>query len=118
MNDAELLVGSDVNVDLSIGADVSLDMHVDGGYKADLFVAVDSSANLEVADGAAANLEIGAEFIAVSAPVYRGAYEADALFSEQLFNTKNKRMVDDFTVHAINYTEAPNDSGVTLTIGG
>ena len=49
---------------------------------------------------------------------YRGAYEADALFSEQVFATRNKRMENDFTVHAINYTEAPNDSGVTVTIGG
>lgn len=49
---------------------------------------------------------------------YTGAYEADALFSEQVFATSQKRMVDDFTVHAINYTEAPNESGITLTIGG
>lgn len=49
---------------------------------------------------------------------YTGAYEADALFSEQVFATEGKRMRDDFTVHAINYTEAPNESGVTLTIGG
>lgn len=50
---------------------------------------------------------------------YMGAYEANALFSEQTFETRNKRMADDFSVHAINYTEASNDSGgVTITIGG
>ena len=51
-------------------------------------------------------------------PEYEGAYEADARFSEQVFPTSQKVMRDDFTVHAINYTEAPNESGVTVTIGG
>ena len=51
-------------------------------------------------------------------PDYTGDYEADALFSEQVFQTKSMLMSDDFTVHAINYTEAPNDSGITVTIGG
>lgn len=52
-------------------------------------------------------------------PEYEGAYTADARFSEQTFATAQKVMRDDFTVHAINYTEAPNDAGgVTLTIGG
>lgn len=49
---------------------------------------------------------------------YEGAYEADALFREQVFATAHKTMRSDFLVHAINYTEAPNDSGVTVTIGG
>ena len=49
---------------------------------------------------------------------YTGAYEADALFREQVFPTALKTMRQDFLVHAINYTEAPNDSGVTVTIGG
>lgn len=49
---------------------------------------------------------------------YRGPYEADALFSEQVFATQAKLMTADFAVHAINYTEAPNESGVTVTIGG
>lgn len=52
------------------------------------------------------------------APPYQGPYEADALFSEQVFATQAKLMTADFAVHAINYTEAPNDSGVTVTIGG
>lgn len=49
---------------------------------------------------------------------YRGPYAADALFREQEFHTASKVMSADFLVHAINYTEAPNDSGVTVTIGG
>ena len=53
-----------------------------------------------------------------SYPGYNGPYEADALFSEQTFETSHKVMMDDFTVHAINYTEAPNNYGTTVTIGG
>ena len=51
-------------------------------------------------------------------PDYTGAYEADALFSEQVFATQSKTMAHDFRVRAINYTEAPNDYGITVTIGG
>lgn len=51
-------------------------------------------------------------------PDYGGPYEADALFSEQMFATSEKIMRDNFTVHAINYTEAPNQYGTTVTIGG
>ena len=49
---------------------------------------------------------------------YTGAYEAQARFAEQVFPTAMKTMRDDFAVHAINYTEAPNESGITVTIGG
>ena len=49
---------------------------------------------------------------------YTGAYEAQARFTEQVFPTAMKTMQDDFSVHAINYTEAPNEYGTTLTIGG
>ena len=49
---------------------------------------------------------------------YTGEYEAKALFTEQVFPTATKTMRDDFTVKAINYTEAPNEYGTTLTIGG
>ena len=49
---------------------------------------------------------------------YEGPYESDALFSAQTFQTAQKVMTGDFTVHAINYTEAPNDYGTTVTIGG
>ncbi len=61
------------------------------------------------------------EYVEVRASIldeYGGPYEADALFSEQVFGTADKYMTDDFTVHAINYTEAPNEWGKTLTIGG
>ena len=51
-------------------------------------------------------------------PDYAGSYEADARFSEQTFATRARVMRSDFTVHAINYTEAPNDYGTTVTIGG
>ena len=51
-------------------------------------------------------------------PVYAGDYEADARFSPQTFPTAMRTMVHDFEVHAINYTEAPNEYGVTVTIGG
>lgn len=51
-------------------------------------------------------------------PNYKGSYEAKALFADQVFRTGMKVMQEDFTVRAINYTEAPNDSGITVTIGG
>ena len=74
---------------------------------------------LEVAEAA---LEWGEdEYVRVvtsDAETYAGPYEADALFREQVFATQAKLMTADFAVHAINYTEAPNDSGVTVTIGG
>lgn len=74
--------------------------------------------DFHVSSDVCVNLNIGAEIYGVETPPYEGSYEADALFREQVFPTNQKRMLDDFTVHAINYTEAPNDSGVTVTIGG
>jgi hypothetical protein len=84
--------------------------------------------DLELAENALAldvgdtSLEWGSdEYVRVvtsDADTYAGPYEADALFSEQVFSTQAKLMAHDFSVHAINYTEAPNDSGVTVTIGG
>lgn len=56
--------------------------------------------------------------VLVGGTPYNGEYEARALFSEQVFPTAMKTMREDFSVHAINYYEAPNDSGVTVTIGG
>lgn len=56
---------------------------------------------------------------AVMPQSYAGPYEADARFAPQSFGTARKYMERDFAVRAINYTEAPNDSGgVTITIGG
>lgn len=56
--------------------------------------------------------------IGTDAPEYEGAYEVDARFYEQVIPTANKLLRDDMTFHAINYTEAPNDTGITVTIGG
>lgn len=55
---------------------------------------------------------------AVMPQTYSGPYEADARFDNQIFATGMRYMEKDFTVNAINYTEAPNDSGITVTIGG
>lgn len=51
-------------------------------------------------------------------PRYDGPYEASALFTAQSFATADKLMSKDFAVRAINYTEAPNEYGTTVTIGG
>ena len=51
-------------------------------------------------------------------PLYDGPYEASALFTAQSFGTADKLMRKDFAVRAINYTEAPNEYGTTVTIGG
>lgn len=67
--------------------------------------------------GGAASLR-GSLSVASGYAAYGGPYEADARFSEQTFDTSQKLMRADFTVHAINYTEAPNDTGITVTIGG
>lgn len=76
------------------------------------------SVSLHIGGDDAESLHIGADIYSVETQPYEGAYEADALFSQQVFLTKNKRMVDNFTVNAINYTEAPNEYGTTVTIGG
>ena len=56
---------------------------------------------------------------AVMPPSFDGPYEADARFSAQTIPTRMRYMERDFEVHAINYTEAPNDGGgFTVTIGG
>lgn len=59
-----------------------------------------------------------AKIVATDTEQYDGPYEAFPRFSEQEFETGEKFMHEDFTVHAIKYTEAPNDSGITVTIGG
>ena len=53
-----------------------------------------------------------------SAATYPGPYNAPALFEPQLFETKGFLMGDNFRVAAINYTEAQNEDGITVTIGG
>ena len=81
----------------------------------------DESVDLVVGEGDSLTIESGEyiPYVLTDLPDYDGAYTADALFSEQVFQTNQKVMRDDFTVRAINYTEAPNASGgKTLTIGG
>lgn len=73
---------------------------------------------LHVAEADSPTLSVGGEVYASDVPEYDGEYEARALFSEQVFGTARKKMRGDFTVRAINYTEAPNEYGTTLTIGG
>ena len=51
-------------------------------------------------------------------PYYEGPYEADPRFIAQTFATERTQMLGDFRVNAINYTEAPNEYGTTVTIGG
>lgn len=80
----------------------------------------DDAYELEVSGGSRIDFDSG-EYIAVHSteyPDYEGPYEAFPRFSEQGFETSERVMHDDFTVHAIKYTEAPNDSGITVTIGG
>ena len=93
-----------------------------------LFTAVDEGVVvLEAKNDQKANIIAkGSEKVVIKAigpkaseyPNYKGSYEAKALFADQVFRTGMKVMQEDFTVRAINYTEAPNDSGITVTIGG
>ena len=52
------------------------------------------------------------------AETYIGPYEAPALFEPQVYGTAGFLMAEDFKVAAINYTEAPNEDGITATTGG
>ena len=55
----------------------------------------------------------------VMPPSFDGPYEANARFVAQTIPTRMRYMEQDFEIHAINYTEAPNDGGgFTITIGG
>lgn len=83
-----------------------------------LHVEPDEDATLHLDETADLALTMSEQFVIGGGIPYTGAYEADALFREQVFDTKYKKMTDDFTVHAINYTEAPNAYGTTVTIGG
>ena len=83
-----------------------------------LHVGESPRATLHVQTDTQKTLCIGGLLYGTNMPEYEGSYEANALFSEQVFDTEQKVMTQDFTVHAINYTEAPNSYGVTVTIGG
>lgn len=51
-------------------------------------------------------------------PVYEGDYTIVPRVVEQIFDTDNKLMINDFTVLEIPYHEVSNLSGVTAIIGG
>lgn len=51
--------------------------------------------------------------------VYRGAYSVEPDFTEQVLATKNKMLIDDVTVNAIEVQRVSNTSGgKTVYIGG
>lgn len=51
--------------------------------------------------------------------VYRGAYAVEPDFTEQVLGTKNKMLIDDVTVNAIEVQRVSNTSGgKTVYIGG
>lgn len=87
----------------------SIALHVNDGGSVRLSIGADDSIG---------RVSIGGEVYNATMPTYAGPYEANALFSEQVFQTAHKGMSQDFEVHAINYTEAPNEYGTTVTIGG
>lgn len=73
----------------------------------------------QAVDAAAEGWSVGVtSSVSVGGEPYEGEYEASARFSDQTFPTMRKTMAQDFKVRAINYTEAPNDSGTTVVIGG
>ena len=71
-----------------------------------------------------AETELIAEFGAYApppspVPPYTGSYTVIPTFSEQILETKNKRMTDDVSVHAIEVQRAGNpQGGLTVYIGG
>ena len=92
-------------------------LHVETPKPIRLRVVDERPIGLHVADEEPLSLSVG-EFFDLEAPPYDGEYEAQSMFVEQAFPTEDKMMLHDFTVHAINYTEAPNEYGTTVTIGG
>ena len=72
----------------------------------------------EIAGTVAGAALTGTVALASDVADYPGPYEASALFAAQSFGTAGKLMRKDFAVRAINYTEAPNEYGTTVTIGG
>ena len=54
-----------------------------------------------------------------SVPGYAGEYEITPTMSEQVFQTRSRKMSGDLTVHAIPYTKTTNPAGgYTAIIGG
>ena len=56
------------------------------------------------------------EITAATYDDYLGPYIAIPKVTEQIFNTKNKLMTDDFTVTEIPYEETHNEHGITAVI--
>lgn len=90
-------------------------MSVDVVYSGGIVEVVSPTSVVEVVTS---NDVVQIDSIVPSIALYDGAYIADALFTDQSFATKAKMMKHDFSVRAINYTEAQNDYGITVTIGG
>lgn len=118
MNDIALHIRSDSESALGIGGDSKKTLSIDCSSKTVLGIEGGSKKALSIDGGKKKALSIDGHVYGDGLPDYEGSYEANALFSEQVFGTERKSMTRDFTVHAINYTEAPNDYGVTVTIGG
>lgn len=55
----------------------------------------------------------------ISGDIYKGTYIVDPSFDEQTFETKNKTMLNDMTVNAIEVSRVSNiQGGTTVYIGG
>ena len=92
-------------------------MEISEGANVTASVSTVASVTISISLPVEVGVGVGTQTQRVSDP-YTGSYEADATFSEQSFATAGKSMLHDFNVHAINYTEAPNAYGTTVTIGG
>lgn len=51
-------------------------------------------------------------------PEYDGVYEATPNSEEQIFDTSDKHMTDDFKINPIPYFDVSNEYGRTIYIGG
>lgn len=82
-------------------------LSIQGGIDLDVNLDISSCINLEINEGGGSPL-----------PYYEGSYEVTPRKIEQILETKNKSMLDDVTVNAINYSEVTNpQGGKTATIG-
>lgn len=89
---------------------------IDTGASVRASVSSGASIQANITDGAALSASVGTVFYSDPNP-YTGEYEANALFTEQVFETRSKLMTDDFTVHSIVQLEVDNSAGgLTLTI--
>lgn len=83
----------------------------------DVAFSCDSSFDVSFAGASSFEVDFGVVTASSQLPEYEGPYEADALFSRQVFPTAHKSMRSDFTVNEIVMQEAPNQAGgLTLSI--